>query len=149
MTPCYEKEAHEVARLYFDDRRGFMANFYITAIIWNAVFKIELVTCMADAPHPYYMNADSLKLHSEFSSASMLALGGLRSCASMLRCRWPDLFDLWGTYTQYRPYLHSTFVIILSSSRRLFTMWRVDMQGLRVERLLDSVDCARSSILII
>ena len=24
-------------------------------------------------------------------------------------------------------------------------MWRVDMQGLRVERLLDSVDCARLS----
>ena len=41
--------------------------------------------------------------------------------------------------------LYSTFVIILSSSCRLFTMWRADMQGPRVEQLLNSVDCARSS----
>jgi hypothetical protein len=57
MTPCYEKEVHEIARLYFDDRRGCMASFYITAIIRNAVLKIESVTCIADAPHLYYMNA--------------------------------------------------------------------------------------------
>jgi len=114
-------------------------------MIRNLVLKIESVTCMANAPHPYNMNVVPLKPHLEFSSASMLALGGLRSRASMLRCRWPDLSDIWGTYTQHGPYLHSTFVIILSSSRRLFTMWRVDMQGLRVERSPDAVDHARSS----
>ena len=57
MTPCYEKEIHEVARLYFDDRRGCMASFYTIAIIRNSVLKIESVTCITDAPHPYYMNA--------------------------------------------------------------------------------------------
>lgn len=57
MTPCYEKEVHEVARLCILITEGVAASFYITAIIWNAVLKIESVTCIADAPHPYYMNA--------------------------------------------------------------------------------------------
>ena len=57
MTPCYEKEVHEVVRLCFDDRRGCMASFYLTAIIRNAVLKIESVTFIADAPHLCYMNA--------------------------------------------------------------------------------------------